>query len=62
MVFPYKDKEYRVEFWYGRYAYGNAYGAEIGIYFRTHRKSRTVKRKKTAALFITNVSSKENSL
>ena len=27
-------KEYRVEFWCGRYAYGNAYGAEIGIYYR----------------------------
>ena len=34
IVFPYKDKEYRVEFWCGRYAYGNAYGAEIGIYYR----------------------------
>ena len=34
IVFPYKDKEYRVEFWCGRYAFGNAYGAEIGIYYR----------------------------
>ena len=34
IVFPYKDKEYRVEFWCGRYAYGNAYGAEIGVYYR----------------------------
>ena len=34
ITFPYKDKEYRVEFWYGPYGYGNAYGAEIGIYYR----------------------------
>jgi hypothetical protein len=27
-------KEYRVEFWCGRYAYGNAYGEEISIYYR----------------------------
>ena len=34
VVFPYKDKEYRVEFWYGPYGFDNAYGAEIGLYSR----------------------------
>lgn len=34
VVFPYEDKEYRVEFWYGPYGFGAAIGAEIGIYTR----------------------------
>ncbi|MBR1722258.1 MAG: DUF4474 domain-containing protein [Treponema sp.] len=35
VTFPYEDKEYRVEFWYGPYADGRSLGAEIGIYYRS---------------------------
>lgn len=34
VAFPYKDKEYRIEFWYGPYGDGRSLGAEIGIYYR----------------------------
>ena len=35
VIFPYDDKEYRVEFWYGPYADGRSLGAEIGVYYRS---------------------------
>ena len=35
VTFPYEDKEYRVEFWYGPYGDGRSLGAEIGIYYRS---------------------------
>ena len=35
VTFPYDDKEYRVEFWYGPYGDGRSLGAEIGIYYRS---------------------------
>ncbi|MBQ8678971.1 MAG: DUF4474 domain-containing protein [Treponema sp.] len=35
VTFPYEDKEYRVEFWYGPYGDGRSMGAEIGIYYRS---------------------------
>ena len=34
VTFPYEDKEYRIEFWYGPYGDGRSLGAEIGIYYR----------------------------
>lgn len=35
VTFPYEDKEYRIEFWYGPYGDGRSLGAEIGIYYRS---------------------------